>query len=419
MVSSMSGTSDANRDRSGEVIAGYVLGEILGSGGFGSVYRAQRAGLENRAIKILHAELVHAPALRKRFEREIQTVRGLEHPNTVRIFESGQLADGSPYFIMELLAGEELSLRLERDGRLAHAEARNILEHVCQVLGVAHQRGIVHRDIKASNVFLCASGRIVLLDFGVAKLLEGSQEQLTMSRQVIGSACAMAPEQLRGQAVETRTDIYALGALAFHMLTGSVIFNADSAATMQHLHAHAARIKPSSLAPVPAELDRLVLKAMAIEARDRHPSAEDFARELRAVFGDSEGGIKGRADAIVVHLFFGACGDDAHKFAQLVTLQEETRALLQAGGFEELAERSRGGLYVLRLDRVPAAESHAQTTIARVSDLLGRDVYAGHQLVWSRANLQCVDNAILGGDALVPPSTPVPSAAGTNARIQR
>jgi serine/threonine-protein kinase len=182
-----------------------VVAEI-GRGGFGTVYEVRAAdGTGPFALKLLRPELANNPNLVARFEREISAVRSLQHPGAASIIASGETP--APFFVMERLVGEELEARLARDGRLEPKDAFSILEELGSVLTAAHSLGIVHRDIKASNVFLCTDGRVVLLDFGVAKLLDGPEQSLTLSRQIVGTPAGRSCRCSRGCLRTWRTSL--------------------------------------------------------------------------------------------------------------------------------------------------------------------------------------------------------------------
>src|SRR6185503_7424125 len=157
----------------------------------------------------------------------------------------GRADDGRPWFAMELLDGVDLETHIAARGRLTPGEVLTVLGPICDALACAHDAGVIHRDIKASNVFLAADGRVVLLDFGIAKLSDpGIGAGLTLSRQSLGTPSAMAPEQVAGREASERTDVYALGALLYHMLVGEPPFADSSPTVMQYLHCHARRPRP-------------------------------------------------------------------------------------------------------------------------------------------------------------------------------
>lgn len=267
----------------------YVLGTQIAEGGFGQVFEAEHVARGERvALKIPHAELAAMPQVVARFEREIDAIRRLRHPNVVRILETGRLPDDRPWFAMELLQGVDLSAHLAARGRLPADEALSILEPVCAALDAAHAQSLVHRDIKPSNVFLSDDGgqrRVILLDFGVAKLLDGSGPDLTASRQVVGTLGYLSPEQLLGRPVDLRTDVYGLGALLFAMLVGRPPIAPAAQPVMLHLLLHGAIPRPSLQAPVSPAFDEVILRAMSRDPAARHSSAAAFLAHARAAAG--------------------------------------------------------------------------------------------------------------------------------------
>ena len=173
------------------------------------------------AIKILHLELVRSIDALTRFQRELDAIERLHHPNVVRALGHGSLDDGRPYLVLEYVEGPSLREVIHDRGPTPPSEMLTILEPLCDALTVAHAAGLVHRDVKASNVILAKQHgvlRPVLLDFGLVKLIDQVGPGLTSSRSMLGTPAAMAPEQMRGQPVDARTDVYAFGALAYHLV---------------------------------------------------------------------------------------------------------------------------------------------------------------------------------------------------------
>jgi len=247
-----------------------IEGEIA-TGGFGRVFAARHLDSgDAAALKLLHPRYAASVEMRTRFEREIEMLRQVAHPNIVRLLDAGITTEGAPYLCMERLVGETLAARLERTGPLSFDQALDICSVVCDALAFTHAHGMVHRDINASNVFLCEDGaRIVLLDFGIAKRLDAAVPELTSSHETVGTPSWMSPEQIRGQRVDVRSDIYAVGALLFMVLTGRPPFQDPSPATVQYLHLHARRPYASELVAVSSRVDDVLRRAMAIDPRAR------------------------------------------------------------------------------------------------------------------------------------------------------
>lgn len=293
--------TDADRSDSalpsGVRVGDYVVREIIASGGFGTVYRAEHAtrGVAV-ALKVLHAELASTSEAVLRFKREVEVVRRLHHPNVIEMLDSGQLDDGRPYFVMELLIGEDLETHVRSKRRLQPSEIMAVLEPLCAALTAAHEQGVVHRDLKASNVFLTeqrGARRVVLLDFGVVKLIDEQGPGLTAPSHVVGTPSCMAPEQIMGYPTGARTDIYALGALTYYMLTGELPFHDASVLMIQYMHLNTHPVKPSAIAPVGSAFDHVLLRAMSKHPDGRHASAmeflADFRQAMEGTWGDDAG----------------------------------------------------------------------------------------------------------------------------------
>jgi serine/threonine-protein kinase len=339
----------------------YVLGAVLAEGGFGVVIRATHATRGTpAAVKILHSELISRQDVLRRFEREVEAIRRIRHRHVIDIFDFGWLADGRPYFAMELLAGRNLDEHLFARGRLPAGEAIEILEPLCSALAAAHERGIVHRDIKPSNVFLCdGDGRVVLLDFGVAKLLDAPGPGLTTSRQVIGTPAFMSPEQLLHQPVDARTDIYALGALFYTMITGAPPFHDSAYPVLRQLHLHSTPANPSSRAPVSPAFDGVILRALRKDPPARQPGVDAFLAEVRAAAAQAIGEITPRSGprgrgALGVHVEVAADPDTleapSERFLEdFESILPLATSELAAAGFAPVAEAGTSALFAATL----------------------------------------------------------------------
>ena len=260
-------------------IGPYQVVGRLGEGGFGEIFEAIAPGGELVAVKRMRRELALRAEAILRFEREVEVIRRIGHHNVVAILDVGD--DGAPYFAMELLRGIDLWRHVREVGRLTPAEALAVLGPLARALDAAHAKGVVHRDLKASNVFLDRR-RVVLLDFGVAKLLDDGGPRLTRSRIQIGTPSCMAPEQILGLAVGPRTDVYGLGVLAHHMMAGRPPFNHAQPTVVRQMHLAEAAPPVSRRAPVGVEIDRVVARAMSKDPAARQPGASAFVRELEA-----------------------------------------------------------------------------------------------------------------------------------------
>jgi eukaryotic-like serine/threonine-protein kinase len=278
-ISWLAGMSEA------PVLVGYAFDRLIGEGGFGQVWRATDPTGNLVAVKILHFELISSNDAMTRFQRELAAIERLRHSNVVRGQGHGTLADGRPYLLLEYLDGPSLREVIRDRGAIPPEETLEILGPLCSALEVAHTAGLVHRDLKASNVVIArdsAGGRRpVLLDFGLVKLLDQLGPGLTSSRTMLGTPTAMAPEQMRGEAVDARTDVYALGLLAYHMLTGQPAFTAGGGAIKSYLQLHGPRPRPSAKIDIDPAIDRPVMRALAPAPDDRYPNVGEFLAAFR------------------------------------------------------------------------------------------------------------------------------------------
>ncbi len=259
----------------------YEVRRELGRGGMGIVYEAIDTRLKDRiALKVLMPHHAANPTVYERFLQEVRTARQLSHPNIVKVYDLGEAAR-TVYFTMEYLEGRDLDEILEDEGPFDLATTVDVLTKVCAALDVAHKANLVHRDVKPENVFMTLGGEIKVLDFGVAKVLDGSTTGMTGS--MIGTPSYMAPEQVsQGGKVDYWTDIYALGVVTFRMLTGELPFKAGDPIEAALQHIHALPPTPRSLNPsIPAGVEDAILRALAKDPSRRQPSALAFAEELR------------------------------------------------------------------------------------------------------------------------------------------
>jgi serine/threonine protein kinase len=358
-----SGLAEAAPLPEGERVGDWVVERRVGGGGFGEVYEARHhATGQPGALKVLHAQLVSSPEMIARFGREIAVLRRLDHPNVVRILDAGVDAAGRSFLCMELLVGKDLSRVIRERKRLAPRGAIEVLAPVCDAVARAHDLGIVHRDLKASNVFVCDHDRIVLLDFGIAKISDTIAPELTASHQTLGTPGCMAPEQIHGGTVDVRTDVYALGGMLFHMLTGRLAFEDPSPTMTQYLHLHAQRPRPSLLAPLPPRLDDVILRAMAIEPADRFRDARTFLAAARAALRESahDTGTKSAEHAAIFATVTDGSGGaelDEALISDLEAVLPMLERFLGERGFSLALDLGSSALFVARLEdpREPVA----------------------------------------------------------------
>jgi serine/threonine-protein kinase len=253
----------------------YRLLRRIGKGGMASVYEAERRG-ERFALKRPLAGFLGDKTFIERFLREANLGRALHHPNIVRIFDQGQVG-ATPYFAMELIDGDTLRARLDRDGRLDPAEATRVTAQVAEALDYAHHKGVIHRDLKPSNIMFERSGSVKVMDYGIAR--SQRLETVTTGGGFLGTPNYAAPETVEAQA-EPRSDIYSLGVVFFEMLTGSLPFRGNTPFEVLHNHCVTPPPVPSSLNyGLSKELDRIVLRLLSKRPSDR-PTAEELLNEL-------------------------------------------------------------------------------------------------------------------------------------------
>jgi serine/threonine-protein kinase len=287
------GPSGAEQDR----MVGYVLGaryrvlSRLGEGGMGTVYLCEHAVLGRRyAVKVLRPELAQDAELVARFRNEAVAASRIGGENVVDVLDFGTAEDGASYYVMEALEGRSLAAVIGEDGPLAVPRALALLEQLCRALGAAHARGVVHRDVKPDNVFVVpgADGaeRAKVIDFGISKVTreEPSAQRLTRAGAIIGTPEYMAPEQAAGEPVDHRADVYALGVLAYEMLTGTLPIVANTPVATLVAHQTRTPEAPSARRPgIPRDVDALVLATLAKRPEDRPASMEAVAAAIAAI----------------------------------------------------------------------------------------------------------------------------------------
>ena len=287
----------------------YEIVALLGQGGMGEVYRARDPRLaRDVAIKVLRSAVTLDPDRRHRFEQEARAAGGLNHPNIVAVFDIGSEA-GAMYVVQELLEGETLRERL-RTGPLPLRKALDYAVQAARGLAAAHAKGIIHRDLKPENLFLTKDGRLKILDFGLAKLTvaRSASEEATSAPtevmgtepgMVVGTIGYMSPEQVRGQAVDHRSDLFSLGAILFEMLSGHRAFQGASPADTMSAILNEEPADVSSFNPkLPAGLERIIRHALEKNPEERFHSAQDFAFDLESLSSPSSGAPAARPTAV-------------------------------------------------------------------------------------------------------------------------
>lgn len=275
MANNLVGTTLGNR---------YVIEELLGQGGMSAVYKASDPNLKRVvAVKVIHPHLSTDPDFVKRFEEEAAAVAQLRHPGIIQVHDFNR--DGDIYYmVLEFVPGETIQDHLKRlndSGRkLSATKAMEYMASACDAVDYAHQRGMIHRDIKPANLMLNTLGQVILMDFGIAKIV-GSQRH-TATGAVVGTAMYMSPEQIKGEQPDRRTDIYSLGVTLYEMVSGRPPFEADSAMTLMMMHINDPVPNPKKLNPdVPDNLVAIINKALAKDPADRYQTAAQMAAALR------------------------------------------------------------------------------------------------------------------------------------------
>jgi serine/threonine-protein kinase len=382
----MADTSDD--PRLGTVIAGYRIEERIGRGGMGVVYRAQHLNLQRRAaIKIIAPDLAESEGFRERFTREARIAAALQHPNIVTVYDAGEI-DGMLYLAMQFIRGEDLAAILRRDGRLRPYRAIDVCRQVASALDAAHAMGLIHRDVKPANVLI--EGRNAFLtDFGLTKQA-GTHTQLTRAGDMVGTIHYVAPEQIEGRKVSARSDVYSLGCLLYHCLSGQVPFAHETDVAVIYAHLSEQPPKLSELRPeLPEGLDAIMAKALDKSPDRRFPSCGDMISAARAVI-DAAGPL---SETIPPRPSQAAAPAPTPEIRDAAEAARRPRVLL--GGLDD---RTRAVARVALGDRVDVLEAPAQATAERAREERPDLVILG----WSgRAGIEALRNDALTKDAKV------------------
>lgn len=264
-----------------EKIGRYSILDIVGKGGMGVLYRAQDTVLERDvALKMMLVDFSHDAATRERFQREARAVARLQHRNVVTIHELGEV-EGTPYIVMELLGGRDLDALLKADVPLTLVQKLEIAAQLCEGLAYAHEQGIVHRDIKPGNVRVLEDGTVKILDFGIAKF---AQSSVTQTGSVMGTPSYMAPEQIMGQPVDGRSDLFSAGVLLYELLTGTKPFQGDSPTAVVYQIMNGDPVPLENTVPdLPEAIKQVVSRALQKDPNQRYAKAKEMASDLQMV----------------------------------------------------------------------------------------------------------------------------------------
>lgn len=404
----------------GAVVGEYRIERRIARGGCGLVYDARHLRVPRRAaVKVLHASLADQPKMVERFFREVELVNLLRHPAIVTIHEVGVLADRRPFYAMDYLDGGTLEDRLRAAGKLTPEEALTILSPVCDALEAAHAAGVVHRDVKASNIAFDGERGVKLLDFGIAKLIapDPGQACLTSVGRQLGTPTIMPPEQFLGSAVDARADVYALGVLLYRMLTGRPPFDGKTAGALALQHREKPAPRPSRLAPaVGPAIDAVVLRCLEKQPARRFASAGAFAATFAEALGISGSGptssrvARARGVAIYVELHTDAEAFDDALTADMEAVLNVTEAALRGAGFS-LALLTGNAVLGVRLltgddgSRARAAVAAAEALAARLGGRPGPDPRVRPAVAMHAGDVHVrpgPDPEIIGGPLLCP-----------------
>ena len=276
----------------------YELLRPLGQGGMAKVYLAHD-GLLGRdvALKVLREQYAEDEGFVERFEREARNAAALSHPNVVQIHDRGCSEDGHYYIVMEYVPGGTLKEHVRAEGPLGFEKAAGLAAQIAGALGAAHERGVVHRDVKQQNVLLAEGGRAKVADFGIA--LAASAASISRSSLILGTPNYMSPEQAQGEPVGPASDLYSLGVVLYEMLTGRVPFQAETPLAVAMKHVNETAPSPREANPdVPEALDAITLRLLSKDPKDRHASAEDLIEDLRRVAAGATPVVVGTAATV-------------------------------------------------------------------------------------------------------------------------
>ena len=353
---------DAFRIPRGVAIGDYTVGRHIGAGDSGSVYAARHNQTGGRAaLKVLYPDRATSPRLVQWFTRELETLSTLRHPNIIEVYDIGQLSDGQPYYVMELLTGMSLREFLDIHGRLDPLAALELFDPICHALQAAHGAGVIHGNLKSNNIMVVddAERRVVkVLDFALSRLavVEPGPEGVAF----IGSAEAAAPEQLRGQPATVRSDIYGLGVLLFQLLTGEYPFGSYDEDALVQAHLRSSPLLPSKLAPLSQAIDSLVLRCLEKVPNRRFDSVLSLQNALHRALAAEKQSARDTPKSVVMLIRVQAAQNEGDETVHNAILREvmmfldNTEDMLREAGFAIASNVTDG---ILGVTPLPADDS--------------------------------------------------------------
>jgi tRNA A-37 threonylcarbamoyl transferase component Bud32 len=354
----------------GDVLADrYELEELVGAGGMSSVYRAHDRVLDRRvALKILHQHFSDDDQYVQRFLREARTVAGLSHPNIVTVIDRGD-HDGQQFIVFEYVEGENLKRLIERNGPAPVERALELAIQIARGLSCAHERGLVHRDVKPQNVLLNGDGEAKVTDFGIAREID-VQHGMTQTGTVLGTSDYISPEQAQGRRVDEHTDVYSLGVVLYELLPGEVPFTGDNfvAVAMGHINDPPPDVlerRPD----VPPRIAAAVARALAKDPKDRWSSMSELCRELEACLDEARAGEDGASTVVLRHA--------APRRRARPRRRVSAAALLIAGCLIALAAAL--AIVLTRSSHGGSGQAGAGTTAVQLSGVTAYDPYGDNQ----------------------------------------
>src|SRR6266508_5050564 len=261
----------------------YELHRRLGRGGMAEVYLARDQMLDRAvAVKVLFPALATDPGFVERFRREAQSAAALNHPNIVSVYDWGE-ANGTYFIVMEYVEGDSLAELIHTEKRIHPDRAAEIASDVAAALGFAHRNGVIHRDVKPGNVLITSEGGVKVADFGIDRAIsDASDQNLTKTGSVMGTATYFSPEQARGAQLDPRSDLYSLVCVLYEMITGHPPFAGENAVAIAYKHVQEQPVAPRRIDPaIPDTLEAIVLKCLAKNPANRYPSGQDMRADLR------------------------------------------------------------------------------------------------------------------------------------------